>query len=159
MHFNGMPSIIKMRDIKHNFDKMEQQLTCIGTIHSELKKLEDCPLLEHENAPQATVEIFPEFTSGIKDIRSGAEIILFTWLDKADRTVLKTKPRNNPDALLTGVFSTRSPDRPNPIGIHFVKVLSIPQGNKLQVTGLEALDQTPLIDIKPNLKNVPFNAF
>ena len=131
---------------------MERQLKYIGIIHSALKRLEDCPLLENENSPEATVEIFTEYSEGITNIKSGSEVILFTWLHKADRAVLQTKPRNNPDALLTGVFSTRSPDRPNPIGIHFVRVLSISQDNKLQVSGLEVLDGTPLIDIKPDLK-------
>jgi tRNA-Thr(GGU) m(6)t(6)A37 methyltransferase TsaA len=131
---------------------MEDQLKFIGTIHSALKTLEDCPLLENENAPEAVVEIFDDFVDGIKNIKPGAEIILFTWLHRADRTVLKTKPRNNPNALMTGVFSTRSPDRPNPLGIHFVKVISVLPDNKLQVGGLEVLDMTPLIDIKPDLK-------
>jgi tRNA-Thr(GGU) m(6)t(6)A37 methyltransferase TsaA len=131
---------------------MEQQIKYIGIVHSELKRLEDCPLLEHENAPEAIVEIFTEFLEGIKNLKPGSELILFTWLHKADRTVLKTKPRNNPNAEMTGIFSTRSPDRPNPIGIHYVKVISVLQHNKLQVTGLEVLDQTPVIDIKPDLK-------
>ena len=130
---------------------MKQAITFIGKVHSELKSLEDCPLLEHENAPQATVEVFAEFTEGIKDIKSGSRLILFTWLHQADRTVLSTRPRNNLNAPITGVFSTRSPDRPNPIGIHFVTVASMIQDNTFLVAGLEVLDQTPIIDIKPDL--------
>lgn len=87
----------------------------------------------------------------MEDIKEGDEIILFTWLDKADRSVLKTRPRNNNHLPLTGVFSTRSPDRPNPIGIHFVKVTSRLTGNSFKVSNLEVLDETPLIDIKPDL--------
>ena len=128
------------------------ELKYIGIIHSPLKRIEDCPLLEHENAPEAILEIFPEFQDGIKNINTGSEIILFTWLHCADRSILTTRPRNHPTAPLTGVFSTRSPHRPNPVGIHFVKVLAVSDGNKLTVSGLEVLDQTPLLDIKPDLK-------
>jgi tRNA-Thr(GGU) m(6)t(6)A37 methyltransferase TsaA len=131
---------------------MESSLKIIGTIHSELKRLEDCPLQEVENAPEAIIEIFDEFREAIQNIRPGAQLILFTWLHEADRTVLLTKSRNNPSAPLTGVFSTRSPDRPNPIGIHFVKVVAVLPHNKFKVSGLEVLDQTPLVDIKPDLK-------
>ncbi len=132
---------------------MKQTMTSIGKVHSSLKNLEDCPLLEHENAPQATIEVFAEFKEGIKNIKSGSKLILFTWLHEADRTVLSTRPRNNPNAPITGVFSTRSPDRPNPNGIHFVTVASILQDNTFQVAGLEVLDQTPIIDIKPDLNS------
>ena len=129
---------------------MEQTLKIIGKIHSELKRIEDCPLQESENAPEAVVEIFPEFIEGIKDIKAGSKILLLTWLHQADRSVIKCVPRNNYDSPLIGVFSTRSPDRPNPIGIHAVKVISV-ENNKLKVSALEVLDQTPLIDIKPAL--------
>ena len=130
---------------------MNQTLTFIGKVHSGLKSLEDCPLQEKENAPEATIETFAEFKEGIKDIESGSKLILFTWLHRADRRVLNTRPRNNPHAPITGVFSTRSPDRPNPVGIHFVNVVSVLQDNKFVVAGLEVLDQTPVIDIKPDL--------
>lgn len=129
---------------------MEQSITFIGKVHSALKRLQDCPLLEHEDAPEATIEIFAEFSEAMKDIKPGAALILFTWLHQADRTILTTQPRNNPQAPLTGIFSTRSPDRPNPIGIHFVKVISI-EKNYILVAGLEVLDQTPIVDIKPDL--------
>ena len=129
---------------------MKQTLKIIGNIHSDLKRIEDCPLQENENAPEAVVEIFPEFLEGIKDIKVGSKILLLTWLHQADRGVIKCVPGNNYDLPMIGVFSTRSPDRPNPVGIHFVKVLSI-KNNKLEVSALEVLDQTPLIDIKPVL--------
>jgi tRNA-Thr(GGU) m(6)t(6)A37 methyltransferase TsaA len=129
---------------------MDQTLKIIGKIHSELKRVEDCPLQENENAPEAIVEIFPEFLEGIKNINPGSKILLLTWLHQADRSVIKCVPRNNYDSPMIGVFSTRSPDRPNPIGIHVVKILSI-ENNRLKVSALEVLDQTPLIDIKPVL--------
>ena len=128
---------------------MEPELRFIGKIHSALKRIEDCPLQENENAPEAWVTIFPDFLEGVGDIRVDSEILLLTWLHKADRAVTKCKPRNDDKAPLTGVFSTRSPDRPNPIGLHSVKVLSIGDDGVIQVSGLEVLDQTPLIDIKP----------
>ena len=129
---------------------MGQTFKIIGVIHSSLKRKEDCPLQENENAPEAVIEIYPEFLEGIKNIRPGSKILLLTWLHQADRSVIKCVPRNNYDSPMIGVFSTRSPDRPNPIGIHSVKVLSI-ENNNLRVSALEVLDQTPLIDIKPVL--------
>jgi tRNA-Thr(GGU) m(6)t(6)A37 methyltransferase TsaA len=131
---------------------MEPVIHFIGRIHSELKNIKDCPLQEYENAPEASVMIFPEFVEGIKDISAGSEILLLTWLHIADRSVIQCVPRNHYDAPLMGVFSTRSPDRPNPIGIHVVKVTSVSDHGVIKVSGLEVLDQTPLIDIKPVLK-------
>ena len=125
-------------------------LRFIGKIHSPLKKVEDCPLQENEEAPEATIEIYPEFLEGIKDIIPGSMILLFTWLHQGDRTVITCVTRRNYNAPKVGVFSTRSPDRPNPIGLHSVKVLSI-ERNLIKVSALEVLDQTPLIDIKPDL--------
>ena len=130
---------------------MEQQLKAIGLIRSSLHHLSDCPLQESENAPEASVEIFEEFAEGMKDFASGDRLLLFTWLHQADRTVLTTRPRNDLKAPITGVFSTRSPDRPNPIGMHRVTVTSIEGRNKFTVSQLEVLDQTPLIDVKSDL--------
>lgn len=129
---------------------MKQELKIIGKIHSELKRKEDCPLQENEKAPEAVIEIFHEFLEGIKDVKAGSELLLLTWLHQANRTVIKCVPRNNYNSPMVGVFSTRSPDRPNPIGIHSVKVLSVEE-SFIKVSALEVLDQTPLIDIKPVL--------
>jgi len=126
----------------------EQTLNIIGEIHSTLKKKEDCPLQENENAPEATIEIYPEYLEGIKNIKPGSDIVLLTWFHQADRSVIKCVTRNDYDSPKVGVFSTRSPDRPNPIGIHSVKVLTV-ENNFIKVSALEVLDQTPLIDIKP----------
>ena len=128
---------------------MEQILKNIGVIHSSLKKKEDCPLQENEDAPEAVIEIFPAFIEGIKDLKPGSEVLLLTWLHEADRTVIKCVTRNNYDSPKVGVFSTRSPDRPNPIGIHNVKVISTGNDGMIKVSALEVLDQTPLLDIKP----------
>lgn len=110
---------------------MKARLNFIGRVHSSLRQLEDCPRQESKQA-EATIEIFEEYQQGLSHLKAGSEIILFTWLDKADRTVLKTHPRNDKSIELTGIFSTRSPDRPNPIGIHFVKVISSVVENKFK---------------------------
>src|SRR5882762_6852960 len=127
---------------------MNTSLKPIGKIQSPLKEIKDCPLQENENAPEAELIIFPEFIEGISDIEKGSEILLLTWLHEADRNIIQCVPRRNYDAPLIGVFSTRSPDRPNPIGIHSVKVVSV-SGNIIKVSGMEVVDGTPLIDIKP----------
>jgi tRNA-Thr(GGU) m(6)t(6)A37 methyltransferase TsaA len=133
---------------------MEQTIKIIGHIHSPLKSVEDCPLQENENAPEASLQILPAFAKGARDITPGETILLLTWLHKADRSVISCYPRNNREAPHVGVFSTRSPDRPNPIGIHTVKVLSVSGDGLIKVSGLEVIDQTPLLDIKP-LWNMP----
>ena len=131
---------------------MQPVLQFIGIIHSGLKNKEDCPLQENENAPGAMIEIFPEFKEGIKDIQDGAEIILLSWLHAADRRVITCVTRRNYGSPEAGVFSTRSPDRPNPVGMHTVKVVSIDENKMINIAALEVLDQTPLIDIKPVIK-------
>lgn len=87
-------------------------------------------------------------SEGLRDLEPGAEIIVLTWLDRARRDVLVVRPRSDPRNPLTGVFSTRSPDRPNPIGLHRVRIVSIDR-NRFRVSGLEAIDGTPIIDVKP----------
>lgn len=127
---------------------MTSTVQYIGIVNSSLKSMDDCPRQADENAPAASIIVYPEFAKGIRDIKPGDEILLLTWLHMGDRTVLETRPRNNLNAPLTGIFSTRSPDRPNPVGIHSVTVISI-ANNEIKVDGLEVLDQTPVIDIKP----------
>lgn len=130
---------------------MDFSLKPIGIVSSELRRIEDCPFQENENAPTASITIFPDFLEGVQDIKVGNEIVLLTWLHKADRSVIKCVMRNNYDAPEVGVFSTRSPDRPNPIGLHKVKVLSVENRGVIRVSQLEVLDQTPIVDIKPLL--------
>ena len=147
-----MPCLSNSQNFKLKLVYMNTASTLkfIGNIHSSLKKVEDCPLQETEDAPEATIEIYPEFLEGIKDIDPGSRILLFTWLHEADRTVISCVTRKNYNSPIMGVFSTRSPDRPNPIGLHSVKVLSV-ENNLIKVSALEVLDQTPLLDIKPDL--------
>lgn len=130
---------------------MKTEIYPIGIVHSSLKDIENCPLQENESAPVATIEIFEKFSPGISDFKEGEHILILTWLHLADRKVLRTRPRNKTSAELTGVFSTRSPNRPNPIGIHLVKVISVTI-NIIMVSALEVLDKTPVIDIKPALR-------
>jgi tRNA-Thr(GGU) m(6)t(6)A37 methyltransferase TsaA len=128
-----------------------EELKFVGKVHSSLKRIEECPRQESEGAPQATIEIFAQYAEASRDLRPGDRIILFTWLHASNRDTLTTIPRNDPRNPMTGVFSTRSPDRPNPIGIHFVEIVSIPSHESIHVSGLEVLDQTPVIDIKPDI--------
>jgi tRNA-Thr(GGU) m(6)t(6)A37 methyltransferase TsaA len=86
----------------------------------------------------------------MRDLTAGVDVIVLTWLDRADRGVLSVHPRSDPDRPLQGVFTTRSPDRPNPIGLHRVRILDV-EATRIQVEGLEALDRTPVLDIKPAL--------
>jgi tRNA-Thr(GGU) m(6)t(6)A37 methyltransferase TsaA len=123
----------------------------IGKIHSPLKNIADCPLQEDEGAPQVSVQIYKEFRKALLGLSAGAKIFLLTWLHKANRNELMTKPRNNPNAKTRGVFATRSPDRPNPIGMHVAEILDIGDNGEIKISNLEVIDGTPVIDIKPYL--------
>jgi tRNA-Thr(GGU) m(6)t(6)A37 methyltransferase TsaA len=123
-------------------------LTFIGVVRSSLKRKEDCPLQEFEGAPEAWVIIDPKYLAALHGLHVGSDVILLSWLHLADRNVLQCYPRNQTDAAHMGVFNTRSPDRPNPIGLHTVKILAI-ERDKLKVYPLEALDGTFIVDIKP----------
>ena len=123
----------------------------IGWVHSPLRRREDAPRQGHEGAPNARLQIEPAFLAGLDGVRAGQDILVFTWLHQARRDVLAVHPRDDVAQPLAGVFATRSQDRPNPIGLHPVKVLSIEADGSLHVQGLEAIDGTPVIDIKPVL--------
>jgi tRNA-Thr(GGU) m(6)t(6)A37 methyltransferase TsaA len=125
----------------------------IGHVQSPLKAIGDCPLQEHEGAPPVLVMIDNEYREAVSGLTAGSTIVLLTWLHRSNRNTLTTKPRNDPKADTTGVFATRSPDRPNPIGLHVVTILEVIGGNQLRISNLEVLDGTPLIDIKPVLNN------
>lgn len=129
-----------------------QTVVPIGRVHSSLTRRTGAPRQGYEGAPDARVEIMPAFVQALDGIAAGQEIVLLTWLHEARRDVLKVHPRNNQRAPLTGVFATRSPDRPNPIGLHRVLVLAIEDERWLVVRPLEAIDGTPIIDIKPVLE-------
>jgi tRNA-Thr(GGU) m(6)t(6)A37 methyltransferase TsaA len=126
----------------------------IGLVRSELTRLEDAPMQGDEGAPEAWLELTPLASQGLAGIQAGDELIVLTWLHLAQRDVLQVHPRGDINRPLMGVFATRSPDRPNPIGLHRVSVLEVTEQN-LRVTPLEAIDGTPIVDIKPVLSADP----
>jgi len=126
----------------------------IGIVRSALKRRDEAPRQGREGAPDAWLEIAPAFREGLEGISPGAEVLLLTWFHLASRETLKVYPRRNLNLPLCGVFATRSPDRPNPIGLHRVTVLEVDPLRGLRVAPLEALDGTPLLDIKPVLSSV-----
>ena len=119
----------------------------VGWVNSPLTEMAQAPMQAGEGAPPAWLVFEAAVTDAIRDLRPGTEIIVLTWLDRADRSVLLTIPRGDPRNPMTGVFSTRSPDRPNPIGLHRVRVIAV-DGLRVQVDHLEVLDGTPVIDVK-----------
>ena len=123
----------------------------IGWVESPLVDRDAAPKQGHEGAPEAWLVFEPGMREGIRDVTAGTEILLLTWLDRASRDVLVVHPRGEVSNPLTGVFSTRSPDRPNPIGLHRVQVVAI-DGTRMRVRNLEALDGTPVLDVKPVLE-------
>jgi tRNA-Thr(GGU) m(6)t(6)A37 methyltransferase TsaA len=124
------------------------ELIPIGVVQSPLTDRATAPKQGHEGAPDAWVVFEPAVADGLDGIRAGDELIVLTWLDRSRRDVLRVHPRGDPANRVQGVFSTRSPDRPNPIGLHRVRVLAL-DGLRLKVADLEALDGTPVIDVKP----------
>jgi tRNA-Thr(GGU) m(6)t(6)A37 methyltransferase TsaA len=122
----------------------------IGVVRSALTRLEDAPMQGDEGAPEAWLALTPSAAPGAMGITAGDELIVLTWLHLAERDVLQVHPRGDINRPLSGVFATRSPDRPNPVGLHRVSVLEVMEG-KLRVAPLEAIDGTPIVDIKPVL--------
>ncbi|HZB13445.1 MAG TPA: tRNA (N6-threonylcarbamoyladenosine(37)-N6)-methyltransferase TrmO [Chryseolinea sp.] len=127
---------------------IELNVKPVGIVQSELTRREDCPLQGNEGAPEAWLKITDEFIEALDGIKVGSDAILLTWFHLANRDVLKCYPRNETNAPHVGVFTTSSPDRPNPIGLHTVKILAMERG-RIKVFPLEALDGTLLLDIKP----------
>ena len=125
----------------------------VGRVESPLTDPEAAPKQGDEGAPDCTVVFTPEVAEALRDVAPGTELILLTWLDRARRDVLSVHPRGDVTRPSTGVFSTRSPHRPNPIGLHRVTVLAV-DGTRLRVRGLEALDGTPVLDAKPVLGGI-----
>ena len=123
----------------------------IGYIRSTVRTRGEAPCQGAEGAPDATLDLDPSFEPGLLGITPGSDIIVITWLHQADRQVLQVHPRRNPANPLTGVFFTRSPDRPNPLGLHRVNVRTI-DGNQLRVGPIEVIDGTPVVDIKAVLE-------
>jgi tRNA-Thr(GGU) m(6)t(6)A37 methyltransferase TsaA len=121
----------------------------VGVVRSPLRNLGECPKQGFEGAPDAWLEIDAAFADALDGLTVGREVLILTWLHEGRRDTLKVHPRGNPDEPLRGVFVTRSPDRPNPVGLHRVEVVEFQKPNRVRVRPLEVLDGTPLIDIKP----------
>jgi tRNA-Thr(GGU) m(6)t(6)A37 methyltransferase TsaA len=127
------------------------ELKPIGVVRLSLARREDAPMQGDEGAPAATIVVEPAFAQALEGIGAGDELIVITWLHLGDRDVLQVHPRDDLSRPLTGVFATRSSDRPNPLGLHRVTVLGR-EGLELRVGPLEAIDGTPVVDIKPVLR-------
>jgi len=130
------------------------RLRMIGTVRSSVKTRAEAPKQGREGAPDAWLEVNPVVAEGLDLLTAGDDIIVITWLHQARRDVLKVHPRSDPRRPLTGVFATRSPDRPNPVGLHRVTVREVSK-NRLLIGPIEAIDGTPVVDIKPVLECVP----
>jgi tRNA-Thr(GGU) m(6)t(6)A37 methyltransferase TsaA len=129
------------------------ELVTIATVESSLKDRESAPKQGDEGGPDAWLNFDPELAGGLDGIAVGDHILVLTWFDRAERDVLRVHPRSDISRPEQGVFTTRSPDRPNPIGLHRVTVLAI-DGPRVQVSDLEALDGTPVVDVKPVLERI-----
>jgi tRNA-Thr(GGU) m(6)t(6)A37 methyltransferase TsaA len=131
----------------------EFQLRPVGRVASPLRSPQEAPRQGDEGAPEADLVFAEDMVDALRNLAPGDEIIVLTWLHEADRSVLAVHPRGDAGRPVEGVFSTRSPHRPNPIGLHRVTVLGL-HGPRLHVSGIEAIDGTPIVDVKPVLGDV-----
>ena len=129
------------------------KLVAIGTVESPLTDRASAPKQGDEGAPEAWIAFEAAVADALDGIAAGDELLVLTWLDRARRDVLRVRPRGDAARAEQGVFSTRSPDRPNPIGLHRVTVLAV-EGLRVRVANLEALDGTPVVDVKPVLRGI-----
>lgn len=125
-------------------------LVVIGLVESPLTDPGAAPKQGSEGGPEAWLVFEPSVVEGLRDLRVGEDVIVLTWLDRADRSTLRVHPRDDRSRPETGVFSTRSADRPNPIGLHRVRILAV-DGARIRVSNLEAVNGTPILDVKPVL--------
>jgi len=123
------------------------RLRAVGVIRSTLKSRKNAPRQGDEGAPDAWLDVAPSMARALEGLAVGDRIVVITWLHRARRDVLKVRPRSIATNPLTGVFATRSPDRPNPLGLHPVVVRKI-EGTRLRIGPIEAIDGTPVVDIK-----------
>lgn len=126
----------------------------IGHVESPLQDRAAAPMQGYEGAPAAWLVFDESVREGLRDLQVGDDAIILTWLDRSQRDVLSVHPRSDLTQPKRGVFSTRSPDRPNPIGLHRVKIISVAGPLRIEVKPLEALDRTPILDLKPVLEDV-----
>jgi tRNA-Thr(GGU) m(6)t(6)A37 methyltransferase TsaA len=131
-------------------NETSHELKVMGKVESPLTDLASAPKQGDEGAPEAWLVFEPNVLDALVGIQPGDEVIVLTWLHLADRDVLRVHPRGDPSRAQQGVFNTRSPHRPNPIGLHPVEIVSL-DGARVRVRNLEAVDGTPIIDVKPVL--------
>ena len=136
---------------KTSVRSIPSRLRPVGVIRSTLRSRKNAPRQGSEDAPDAWLEVHPWAADGLHRLVVGDEILVITWFHRARRDVLQVRPRSDPRNPITGVFATRSPDRPNPLGLHPVVVRAI-EGTRLRIGPIEAIDGTPVIDIKPVLR-------
>ena len=129
------------------------ELVAIGRVESPLTERAGAPKQGDEGAPEAWLVFEARMAAGLHGIAAGDELLVLTWLDRARRDILRVHPRGDPARPEQGVFNTRSPDRPNPLGLHRVTVVAI-DGLRVRVDALEALDGTPIVDVKPRLASI-----
>jgi tRNA-Thr(GGU) m(6)t(6)A37 methyltransferase TsaA len=127
----------------------------IGVVRSALRAKEEAPNQAFQGAPPAVLEIEPAFADALHRVEPGDELVVLTWLHLADRSVLQTHPQDDETIPLTGVFRTRSSERPNPIGVHRVTVVALDGATTVHVDALEAIDGTPIIDLKVAMRESP----
>lgn len=127
------------------------EVRTIGWVRSPLTTLKNAPQQGHDGGAEAVVEVRSEFAEALEGIDAGSDLVLLTWLHLAARGMMMADPRDDSDLPQSGVFATRSADRPNPIGLHRVRVVAVEPGGRLRVAPLEAIDGTPVLDIKPAL--------
>jgi tRNA-Thr(GGU) m(6)t(6)A37 methyltransferase TsaA len=132
-------------------DERDYEVRTIGRVESPLTEMQSAPRQGDEGAPDVWIEFEPDVLDALRGAEPGDRLVILTWLDRADRDVLTVHPRGDTSRPATGVFSTRSHHRPNPIGLHPVEVLEV-EGSRMKVSSLEALDGTPVIDVKPVLE-------
>ena len=130
--------------------EINDRLRPIGVVQSSLRQREDAPNQGRLGAPDAWIAVDPAVAEALDGLAEGDDLLVITWLHQADRAILQVHPQDNPHMPLTGVFATRSSDRPNPLGLHRVTLRAI-AGTRLYVGPLEAIDGTPVLDIKPVL--------
>ena len=144
------PAAVAGRREAERMSRESFEVRPIGVVESPLRDLGDAPRQGDEGAPDAWLLFEPRVRAGLDGLEPGDEVVLLTWLDRASQGVLRVHPRGDASRAEQGVFTTRSPDRPNPIGLHRVSILAV-DGLRVRVRGLEAIDGTPIVDLKPVL--------
>jgi tRNA-Thr(GGU) m(6)t(6)A37 methyltransferase TsaA len=147
--------VILYRHVAHSETHPHIVITPIGVVRSSLHDRREAPNQAFEGAPEAILEIDPALAPALHRVSAGTQLIVVTWLHEADRGILQTHPMDDQRIPLTGVFATRSPDRPNPIGLHRVTVLEFTPPARIRVNALEAIDGTPILDLKVAMAEAP----